>query len=84
MDGKIPAVNKTKIVKVEEDEETVVNGKDDADFYEEMYIQEKVSEYDETTVTMIQKTILEYVERKSLTICEYLTTDDIKEFLGYR
>lgn len=84
MDGKIPAVNKTKIVKGEEDEETVVNGKDDADFYEEMYIQEKVSEYDETTVTMIQKTILEYVERKSLTICEYLTTDDIKEFLGYR
>jgi hypothetical protein len=84
MDGKIPAVNKTKIVKVEEEEETVVNGKDDADFYEEMYHQEKVSEYDEMTVTMIQKTILEYVERKSLTICEYLSTDDIKEFLGYR
>ena len=83
MDVKIPAVNKSKIVVQDDqtnDNETIA---DDADYYEELYHQEKISEYTEATVSIIQKTFLEYVERKSLTICEYLSTDDLKSFLGY-
>jgi hypothetical protein len=85
MDVKIPAVNKSKIVQQQDDQINDNNDAhvDDADYYEELYQQEKISEYSDATVTMIQKTFLEYVDRKSLTICEYLTTEDLKSFLGY-
>jgi len=83
MDAKIPAVNKSKIVVQEEQNNDNDANVDDADYYEELYYQEKISEYADATVLMIQKTFLDYVVRKSLTICEYLTTDDLKSFLGY-
>ena len=53
------------------------------DFYDQMYYEEKLSEYTETTISIIQKSLLDYVDRKSLTICEYLTADDIQAYLGY-
>ena len=44
---------------------------------------EKRIEYSEMTLLTLQKSLLEYVDRKNLTLCEYLTTAKISEFLGY-
>ena len=58
---------------------------DDEDYTidDEMYFEEKRIEYSEMTLLTLQKSLLEYVDRKNLTLCEYLTTAKISEFLGY-
>jgi hypothetical protein len=38
-------------------------------------------EYDENVLILIQKELLNYVEEKSLPICEYLTIDNIYDFI---
>lgn len=79
---KIPTTNKNKIIQQEEPN-TNNDAEEGDDFYDQMYYEEKLSEYTETTISNIQKSLLDYVDRKSLTICEYLTADDIQVYLGY-
>ena len=38
-------------------------------------------EYDENVLILIQKELLNYVQAKSLPICEYLTIDNIYNFI---
>ena len=82
MDPKIPKTDKTKII--QQNDETNNDVEEGDDYYDEMYNEEKISEYTEATIALIQKSFLDYVERKSLTICEYLSADDIQLYLGYR
>ena len=79
---KIPTTNKNKIIQ-KDDHNNNQDQEEGDDFYDDMYYEEKLSEYTEMTITLIQKSLLDYVDRKSLTICEYLTADDIQAYLGY-
>lgn len=78
-----PKTNKNKILVV--DSKFADNEEDDEEYTmdDEMYYEEKRIEYSETTLLTLQKSLLEYVDRKNLTLCEYLTTAKISEFLGY-
>ena len=79
-----PKTNKNKILAVV-DNKFADNEDDDEDYTidDEMYFEEKRIEYSEMTLLTLQKSLLEYVDRKNLTLCEYLTTAKISEFLGY-
>ena len=81
MDTKIPPTSKNKILSTNDDSNDPNYNEDDDDI-DEIYNEEKRIEYSDATVLMIQKSFLEYVDRKSLTICEYLSVDEIKSFLG--
>ena len=81
MDNKIPPTSKNKILSTNDDSNDHNNNEDDDDI-DEIYNEEKRIEYSDATILMIQKSFLEYVDRKSLTICEYLSVDEIKSFLG--
>ena len=72
--NKIP---KNKILEVEQNDDTTKDEDDYDDIYEEEIEYEKF----EDNVLLIQKCLLEYVNRKSLTLCEYLSTSLIKEYL---
>ena len=78
----IPPVNKNKVLVADTDD----HGYDDDDNndIDDIYLHEKQYDYDEATVIILQKAMLEYVDRKSLTICEYLSVEKIKKYLGYR
>lgn len=82
MDTKIPPTSKNKILSTNNDDGNDHNYNEDDDDIDEIYNEEKRIEYSDATVLMIQKSFLEYVDRKSLTICEYLSVDEIKSFLG--
>ena len=77
----IPPTVKNKILSIENDGEFDDDRDDDAD---ELYLQEKQCEYEEETVLNIQMAMIEYVEMKSLTICEYLSQNKIRLFLRNR
>lgn len=81
MDNKIPPTSKNKILSTNDDSNDHNNNEDDDDI-DEIYNEEKRIEYSDATILMIQKSFLEYVDRKSLTLCEYLSVDEIKSFLG--
>lgn len=72
--NKIP---KNKILEVEQNDDTTKDEDDYDDIYEEEIEYEKF----EDNVLLIQKCLLEYVNRKSLTLCEYLSTSQIKKYL---
>jgi len=78
-----PKNNKNKILVV--DNKFAENEEDDEEYTmdDEIYYEEKRIEYSEMTLLTLQKSLLEYVDRKNLTLCEYLTTVKISEFLGY-
>jgi hypothetical protein len=78
-----PKNNKNKILVV--DNKFADNEEDDEEYTmdDEIYYEEKRIEYSEMTLLTLQKSLLEYVDRKNLTLCEYLTTAKISEFLGY-
>lgn len=78
----IPPTEKNKILTIDINDGEFEDDRDDN--ADELYIQEKQSEYEEETVINIQKAILEYVEMKSLTICEYLSERKIRHYLRYR
>jgi hypothetical protein len=82
MDTKIPPTSKNKILTTTNDDTNDNNYNDDDEDIDEIYNEEKRIEYSDATILMIQKSFLEYVDRKSLTICEYLSVDEIKSFLG--
>jgi hypothetical protein len=81
--NKIPPTNKTKILVDSKDDPEKDNDDDDGDFDDIVYQDEKEAEYLEATLVILQKSVLEFVERKSLTLCEYLTVDSISKYLGY-
>lgn len=81
MDNKIPPTSKNKILSTNDDSNDHNYNEDDDDI-DEIYNEEKRIEYSDATILMIQKSFLEYVDRKSLTLCEYLSVDEIKSFLG--
>ena len=70
-------ITKNKILEVEQNDDTTKDEDDYDDIYEEEIEYEKF----EDNVLLIQKCLLEYVNRKSLTLCEYLSTSLIKEYL---
>jgi len=78
-----PKTNKNKILVV--DNKFAENEEDDEEYTmdDEIYYEEKRIEYSEMTLLTLQKSLLEHVDRKNLTLCEYLTTAKISEFLGY-
>lgn len=78
MDNKIPPTSKNKILSTNDDSNDHNYNEDDDDI-DEIYNEEKRIEYSDATILMIQKSFLEYVDRKSLTICEYLSVDKIKK-----
>jgi hypothetical protein len=49
--------------------------------YDDMYDEEIEFEKSEENVLMIQKCLLDYVNMKSLTLCEYLSINRLREFL---
>ena len=81
MDNKIPPTSKNKILSTNDDSNDHNYNEEDDDI-DEIYNEEKRIEYSDATILMIQKSFLEYVDRKSLTLCEYLSVDEIKSFLG--
>ena len=80
--NKIPPTNKNKII-TEEEKDDNNNNRDDDDDVDEIYNEEQRSDYSEATLVLLQKSLLEYVDRKNLTLCEYLSTDSISQYLGY-
>lgn len=81
--NKIPPTNKTKILVDTKDDPEKDNEDDDVDYDDGVYQDEKEMEYLESTLVILQKSVLEIVERKSLTLCEYLTVDSISKYLRY-
>ena len=80
--SKIPPVNKSKIISVTDNNiEDFDEEEDYDDMMNEIYMEEKRMEYVDTTLLLLQKSLLDYVDRKSLTICEYLSVDKIKKYL---
>lgn len=77
----IPPTDKNKILTIDIHDNEFDDERDDVD---DLYLEEKYSEYEEETVLTIQKAIIEYVERKSLTICEYLSESKIRRYLRNR
>lgn len=77
----IPPTDKNKILTIDTNDNEFDDERDDVD---DLYLEEKYSEYEEETVLTIQKAIIEYVERKSLTICEYLSEVKIRRYLRNR
>jgi len=78
----IPPTEKNKILTVDVNDGEFDDDRDDNS--DELYLQEKQSEYEDETVMNIQKAIMDYVEMKALTICEYLSERKIRNFLRYR
>lgn len=80
----IEPTNKNKIIVVH-DNNKFADEDDDEEYTmdDEIYYEEKRIEYSEMTLLTLQKALLEYVEQKNLTLCEYLTTKKISQFLGY-
>lgn len=81
MSNIIPPTEKNKILKNDNDND--VEDYDSSDI-DELYLEEKQEEYEDETVLYIQKAMLDYVDRKSLTICEYLSTARIRRYLRNR
>jgi FtsZ-interacting cell division protein YlmF len=62
---------------------------EDNDYYENerqqeeelIYQEEKEQEYYEDTIEIIQKVLISFVQEKSLTLCEYLDTTSIDNFI---
>jgi hypothetical protein len=79
-----PKTTKNKILVVDTNK-FADNEEDDEEYTmdDEIYYEEKRIEYSEMTLLTLQKSLLEYVDRKNLTLCEYLTPTKISEFLGY-
>lgn len=71
---------KKKIIIDEEDNEY---GSDQEKYYLNKEDEEKIEEeYFTDTVKMIQKNLLNFVETKSLPLCEYLYVESIKKFIN--
>jgi hypothetical protein len=81
--NKIPPTTKVKVLVDNKDDIEKENEDDDFDYDDVIYQNEKESEYLEATLVILQKSVLEFVDRKSLTICEYLSVDSISKYLGY-
>jgi hypothetical protein len=81
--NKIPPTNKTKILIDTKEDIDKENEDDDGDYEDIMYQNEKEAEYLDATLVILQKSLLEVVDKKSLTLCEYLTVDSISQYLGY-
>lgn len=80
--AKIPPVNKSKIISATDNNiEDFDEEEDYDDMMNEIYMEEKRMEYVDNTLLILQKSLLDYVDRKSLTICEYLSIDKIKKYL---
>ena len=80
--AKIPPVNKSKIISATDNNiEDFDEEEDYDDMMNEIYMEEKRMEYVDNTLLILQKSLLDYVDRKSLTICEYLSVDKIKKYL---
>jgi len=78
-----PKTNKNKILVVDNKFPDNEEDEEEHTMDDEIYYEEKRMEYSEMTLLTLQKSLLEYVDRKNLTLCEYLTTEKISEFLGY-
>jgi len=77
--NKAPPQHKNKILEVEQ-----INNNEDLkedEDYDDMYDEEIEFEKSEENVLMIQKCLLDYVNMKSLTLCEYLSINRLREFL---
>ena len=81
----IEPTNKNRIIVGAVDNNNNNNNDDEEedDYMDDFYNEEKRREYSEMTLLIIQKSLLEYVDKKNLTLCEYLSTSEINEYLVY-
>lgn len=81
--NKIPPTNKTKILVDTKEDLEKDHDEDDGEFDDVSYYEEKEAEYLEATLLALQQNLLNHVNRKSLTLCEYLSVESISKYLGY-
>jgi predicted transcriptional regulator len=66
------------------EQEDIDNYENEQRQYEDAIVklEEKEQQYYEDTLELIKKALISFVDDKSYTICEYLTTDSIDNFLA--
>ena len=68
----------------EEDCDVYSDNENEHSYFDSKYEEDQENAYYEETVRILKKELLSYIEDKSLTIGEYMSTQAIEKYLNYR